>query len=312
MILQIISFPNYRVVPSQYSTFKGSDTGKAIFQAIEKHRLLNVDEETTLIIDKSSCFKRIAQDDPVCRYYRGRVGDIFRIRNTNSVNYRMVVKPTVSSSAKKTLAMEATAELYYKAFNTTIAMLMARQNPDDAKVTDGKRVSQSDMEQIIGNDNYDQLNLDAIPNKHGQLMYVRFINREHKELTFAKLKSSQIMPEIGRIISQYNALQGVVPITDIDDGDLSKKIDIIFIYNNSKGTLIPDLKLSSDFAQLFSVQQLSFDITKYAEQPEFTLLDPNENRAEIRDQYRQNGQVITREDTLDTFNLKENNKIIAI
>ena len=68
------------------------------------------------------------------------------------------------------------------------------------------------------------------------------------------------------------------------------------------------------FAQLFSVQQLSFDITKYAEQPEFTLLDISnkDDRSEIRDQYRQNGQVIKRGDMLDSFNLKENNKVIAI
>ncbi len=312
MILQIISFPNSRAVPSQYSTFKGSDTGEAIYRALEKFHLITVDEDTTLIIDKSSCFKRIAQDDPMCRYYRGRIGDIFRIRNPNSVNYRMVVKPTVSGVVKKTLAMEATAELYYKAFNTAIAMLMARQRPDDAKVTDSLRISQADMEKIIANENYETLSLDTIPNKHGQMMFVRFINREAKDKSFARLKNEYISPEIGRIITLYNALPNVTPVESVDDADLSKKVDIIFIYNNSKGALIPDLKLTSDYAQLFSVQQLSFDITKYAEQPEFTLLDPVVDRAEIRDQYRQNGQVISREDTLDSFNLKENNKIIAI
>lgn len=289
MNIQVVSFPNTKIVGGRFSS---SSTGEDIMAAIQKVKY-PVDAQSTLIIDQDSKLMRIAKDDVICRHFGGRVGDIFRIRDKKRVAYRMVAPIITIDPKVKGAPSEATWNTYYKAYNTVVSMLRDRQRVEDRDKTNSLRITEADAQKIISQGHYSQLDIDGIPNAKGENMYARFIPIDRNALSAAKLRA-----EVADIVETIKASNG---------GPLS----IIIVYNNAKGAALPDLG-EYDEVQLFSAQQLILDVTQHADQPEFTLLDPIVNRDEIRDQYLQNGRVVGRTDTLESVGVKDGTKLIII
>ena len=317
MILQICSFPNTKLVDPK-TVFSGNHTGQHILDLVESNGH-DVDDDTTIIIDHSAQIKHITIDDPVAQYYRARLGDIFRIRDGKSVSYRQVVKQVTlpaSSAPKRAPLRDATPELYFNAYDTVISMIKDRQSQDQHEATDALRISEANMRSLIVGQQWDSISINGLPSKKGQRIYVRFIDKMAKITSINNIKTV-VTDACADCIAHYNnnyggSLSDVTTEDKAEINSLNREIDIIVIFNNTKNLLIPNLGFGTDCYQIFAVQNLSFNVTKYADQPEFTLLDARLHRAELRDIYKQNGRIIGKDGTLESFGLKDNTKLIVI
>jgi hypothetical protein len=104
---------------------------------------------------------------------------------------------------------------------------------------------------------------------------------------------------------------------DIDDEMIlsayAKYADIIIIHNNPTNEVIAVEKThSGTFLQFFSIQQLSFNITKHRDQPRFVLLDPQVDRAELVDIYSLNGIILDPLKKLSDYNITSDVKLVLI
>lgn len=300
MIIQFLSFPN---IPIKKAILKGSEKRQQILQYLSDQQH-PVTDKTMLIVDRSNHFMRIAADDPVSRYYGARPGDIFRVRDPSSLKYRQVVKIPMPEVKQPKTASEADWDIYFKAHNTMLSMLNDRQAPHKKTDLTQYRMDGTTMSSIISQAAYQQLDINGIVDQSSRYVYVRFLDKSHNTLSAPQLKK-QLDMTYDSVVSFHTANEQVPA-----DKRKEKDISVILITNNTKGLALPDI---SENAQVFSVQQLAFNVMEHCDQPEFTLLTADSDIDELREIYAQNGPVLSDdEETLESLGIKDGTKIIVL
>lgn len=285
-------------------------------------------KDASLIVDKNQQFHRIPQDDVVNQYYDGHLGEIYRVNDDRSTRYRIVIPPIPQPAVKgkdRKKYRTATGALYASAYNTVLQMLIdrgcdpeqvARLSLSRAGVTEGYTHGMT-VPGLKSNN--------ILYNWRGKAMYVVFLSPtddtviRRNQTDLKSMLSVQMMD----IAEHYNANHDGDPLPMLSHEDfdveqnpdlavlheLEKRIELVIVYNGETGSkqIVP--KFHPIFFQLFSVQSLSFNITRHVEQPKYELIS---NRDEIREIYAINGRTLESDQTLASYNLRDGVSLIYV
>ena len=327
--IQILALakPNKKITGRGIDQIEHTTTPADILARIAEEYPYLMDTERDLIVDKTASIPRMALNDPVNEYYNGHIGDIYRIVDDSSTRFRMVTGPTVRVKTKTSPFHDVTDGMYYSAYNTILDMLKDRRNEGEETTSEVEveklRIKPMDIVPLFGNNNFDQLNITGIPNRRGQLMYVYFIQMTDErpvsrkrsagaKAPFKELVSSIIKETIDDFNSKNTEQLEMPPAVDERSPQvlaLQERVEIIVVYNNQSNDNLVKLDVP---VQLFSVQQLVFNVTKHVDQPSFYLLDPNKDREEILDVLSLNGLVLDKGHSMSEFNIKDGAKLILL
>jgi hypothetical protein len=335
MHLLVVTYPSLKV-------FDGSiDDSKKVSEIIEQitknTKLKNFDAtDRFLIVDRNQLFHRTPEDDAVNRYYDGRQGEIYRVMDGSSTRYRYVIAPIAGTKDKaKPKQKLVTDSVYALGYDTILSMLSDRgckQSLLDQYSIPKIQMKKHFHDATIHNISIPGLSDDTlIVNKRGRAVYVFFLKRDDGIMVsrrYAELRSNYLVPWVNDIVQHYNSLQkspadqldsNPVGIPDLlDEGansliaKFAEKIEVIVVYNNPVGSPEINPGIPYKFIQLFSIQNLSFNVTKHVDQPCFTLLDSVNDQDEIRDMYAINGRTLSPDETLASYNLREGTRLILI
>jgi len=294
-----------------------------------------------LMVDKNQSFHRIMLDDKANRYYGGRLGEIYRIIDGSSVRYRIVTMPLSQPAVEKKKLIEVTGKEYAMAYENIITMLIDRLAtahgavPGSTAVTSADDVAQFSipratmMKYFAGGSIRDLTIPDLegtvqLTNSRGQAMYVFFLDPQDDILVKRKVKAlyAELVGYMNRVIEHHRKVTGeqLSPIT-VDDFDhaykgsiaqFAAKFELILIYNDPTESPVINTGIDSRFYQTFSVQQMSFLVSKHIDQPHFTLLHPDRDKEEIRNIYAQNGRPLDPNDTLADYSLRDGVRLVLI
>jgi hypothetical protein len=283
-----------------------------------------------LIVDRNQYFHRMPVDDEVNKYYDGKAGEMYRIRDHSSTRYRIVTPPiSMPKDKQKSKVKQVTGILYASAYDTLLVMLADRGCDADIlgkfSIPRAKMLDYYESNNISGITIPDLSKNDILVNHRDHAVYVVFISPDIDVMTsrrYSDLKT-KLSAWMDEIINHYNRITGSVlahvSSDDIDEdadggalAEFTNKIEIIIVYNNDKGgtEMVPDLK--HKFYQAFPVQNLSFNVTKHIEQPVFTMLNSIKDRAEIRNMYAINGRTLASDETLASYGLREGVRLMLV
>lgn len=314
--IQISALPNIKITGPHIdvvdlATVKPVD----IIANIKKSYKSLSDRELDLIVDKSSSIPRITVNDPVNQYFNGRPGDIYRIVDDSSTRFRMVSGTSLADKQKPSPYREVTANMYLSAYNTILDMLKDRRNETDED--ESKEVDSLRLSSVL---NFDDLKIEGILNRRGQYMYVYYLQNADDGQASKKRSNGAKAPFKAKIkefidmsIEHYN--HNINPANELKSPETNEElrafvdtIELVIVYNNQKNE---NFKLEMP-VQIFSIQQLAFNVTKHIDQPTFYLLDPVKDRKEILDVLSLNGLVLEQGKTLADYNIKEGTKFLLI
>lgn len=285
-------------------------------------------EGRVLIIDKNQNFHRIPVDDPVNRYFDGRQGEIYRIVDS-SVRYRIVIPPIPASKEKgKTKEKRVSDSVYASAYENILTMLSDRKCNQDTlaqfslpkqKIIQLYRTGSLDSLSIPGMDSTVQL-----INGRKRAVYVFFLGPHEDVLTSRRgteLKGL-LLNWMNEVITHHAKVTGE-QMTLIDRDMLitgssdevvafAKRFELIIIYNNPTEKAEIAAGIEPKFYQAFPVQNLAFVVTNHVDQPNFTLLDGNTDREEIRNMYAQNGRILEGDKSLNSYSLRDGIRLMLI
>lgn len=283
-------------------------------------------DNAKLIVDRNQQFHQISYDDIVNQYYDGHIGEIYRISDDRSTRYRIIVPasslppmPKEEAKDRKTY-QRATGALYASAYNTVLQMLIDR-GCDPEKVALSSMSRAGVIEGYTHGFTVPSLKAsDILYNWRGKAVYVVFLSPtdetviRNNQTDLKSMLTTQIMD----IAEHYNEHHSGNPLPglsheDFDDPQvlqaLAKKIEVVIVYNGETGgkQIVP--KFHPVFFQLFSVQKLSFNITRHADQPKFELIS---DRDEIREIYAISGRTLEPDHTLSSYNLRNGVSLIYV
>jgi hypothetical protein len=231
----------------------------------------------------------------------------------------------VENKLKGSPTKDVTSDTYYAAYNTILDMLVDR-GADQASV-DSLRRTPSQIKTIFDSNQLDQLNIGHFENKRGQYMYVYFLDIDNQALVKKRSGSGKSLPQdiiniTNDTVATYNSRTGsslvqanVLDPKSADHQTFMNKVEVIIVFNNKNNETILKLEGSQSLpVQIFSAQQLVFNITRHADQPSFFLLDPKDisDRAEILDVLSLNGLVLEGDKTLGDYNIRDGAKLILV
>lgn len=323
MDLYITELPLRKILKTAQSSFKSDDTVQDALDRIESTGIDTTGRK--LIIDRSILLSAISSKDPVNQYYRGTIGDIYRIDDVNGVRYRRVAKGDMQQTQNKinSAPSQDVPGSYFKAYETLITMLTDRRctlnssnSSNSSNSLSSLRKKLSDMKQTVES-NISQLNIKGLKDRNDRDVYVVFMAHDNYILTTRQkagiISGNPVVVDIIKDIATKHNLEQF----DIDDeaklNAYAKYADIIIVYNNPTNEHVTIEKThSGTFLQFFSVQQLSFNITKHRDQPTFYLLDPKADRKELVDIYSLNGIILDTDKKLSDYKITSDTKLILI
>jgi hypothetical protein len=325
MHILVGTYPQRRLFEGKVDPSKTID--EIIADVTSKHPEFD-SEGRKLIIDRNQNFHRITTVDAICQYYNGRLGEMFRITDGSAVRYRIVVPPVPMSKEKgKAKEKRVTSNIYSSAYENILTMLQDRG-------CDPEHLTQFAMprEQLAlhyEQGTIDNLSIPGLESDSPQLYdsrrraaYVFFLNPADDVIISRRgaVYRGMLVDYMNNVITHHNSVttsnMPKYTIDDLTDDALMKefadKFEIIMIHSNplSKSEYDPGIK--PKFYQAFPVQNLSFVVNKHFDQPEFTLLDPDHDRDEIRNMYAQNGRILESDKTLASYGLRDNIRLFLI
>lgn len=315
MNLHITELPLRKLLKASKSSFNIDDTVQTVLDTLSQYTEI---ADRQLLIDRSILLAVITSKDPINQYYRGTVGDVYRIVDTNAVRYRRVGKGDMQQTQNKVNAAPAQDLLssYYRAYETLITMLTDRQCTYMSS-TDLASLRKTPAEIKSKLENISQLNIDHVKDRHGRSVHVVFMASENNILTTRQragiINGNAPLLSIIKELTQKYDLEDFEFDNEASLASYGKYADIIVIYNNPTNETISIEKThSGTFLQFFSIQQLAFNITKHRDQPIFTLLDPIKDRKEIVDVYSLNGVILDPSKKLSDYKITSDTKLILI
>jgi DNA-directed RNA polymerase subunit H (RpoH/RPB5) len=320
--IQISALPNVKITGPGIDVVDLSSVRPAdILSNIKKDKTYKAfaERELDLIVDKSSSIPRITINDPVNQYFNGRPGDIYRIVDDSATRFRMVAGTSVVDKKKTSPYREVTENMYLSAYNTILDMLKDRRNEGD---DDDSEVDKLRLSSIAS---FDDLKIEGILRRSDkyadQYMYVYYLQNADDSQSGKKRSNGAKGPFKAKVkefmeaaIAHYNEnlnskkVKLVNPETAEDLRIFMENIELIIVFNNQNNETF---KLDMP-AQIFSIQQLAFNVVKHIDQPTFYLLDPVKDRKEILDVLSLNGLVLEKSKTLADYNIKEGTKFLLI
>lgn len=294
-------------------------------------------EDKMLIVDKSSKLTRIMTTDPVNLWFNGRIGDIYRITGNSTMRYRRVVpyRSTTRTKSRKSNPnkhSEATNKLYFKAHNSVIDMIRARQGlaEDQPSVIDKHRRSFDEVTKMFNDDTLEELNISTnkhfITNSRGQRIFVYYLSKTDDSPSskgtkaFVKL-ANDICTEVTETYNSHPATRikleppSISNVTSPQSKKFAEHVEIIVVYNNeTNGAPVSSKLPHNSFIQFFPVQRLMMDITKHVDQPHFHLLNPQDkvDRKQIREIYALNGKLLDPSRKLSSYGFKDSVSLFYI
>lgn len=293
------------------------------------------DPSISLVLITSDSFARILDTDPMCMWYGGAEGELFRITGNTGIKYRKVVRTPSESKSKKeknnpNKFSPASKSLYVAAYKSVMVMLSDRQGGDEAsdeQKTNLVRLTASEdeiMEHFDGN-NLPSLDIKnpelPLLSRRGKYMFVYFLKHDDTSLTGTPKNYDEFMYDLVQsTVESYNAIQGVQPLrapADMDElkaSPIGEKIEIIIIYNNDKNQTPVPIKTNSHipYVTYFAAQQIPMALSRHCEQPSFLLLTPTlqQDRQELREIYTMHGITLDLSMTVEQLNLKSNSRLV--
>jgi hypothetical protein len=252
-----------------------------------------------LFFDGSGRITRIGFEDPINLYFGGQENDIYRIEDSTSMRYRIVYNITdkiVPRDVKKTVAPLSPEEMLLRA-KKTLGELYS-----DRRYT----LNVSDEESLI---------FEGVHVNNQRRLFTVLVELEYMKKNIGHLLKSEMMVEVlSRIKERYPSLQEFdYEKIEQSCAEYAKWANIIVIFDNPAKVNLPvKLKHHHAFLQFFPIQQMQFNISRHVSQPKMTLLDRNENREEILELYRLNGEELCPDKTLGDYNLSPDTKLIII
>lgn len=339
MQLQIVTYPNKKVLSKD---FPDDSTVDDVLKDITGETGVNTDG-MSLIVDKSSLFMRIPEDDETNRYYNGQLGEIYRILDgsarhladdtTDVTRYRMVMRPVPTTKEKsKHRYNKVTPELYTSAHETLLTMLKDRG-------CDATEVDKYAMDLVQMRQEYDNLGSYTVPsvyddsppliNHRGKCVYAAYLSPDNEIMTTRKAGPfcrEFVVPLANSAITHYNKVVAVSEddqLESIDQKELldsrnenmirfTERIELILVFNNAYCATVLKTGIPHKCLQAFSVQSLSFNITQHVYQSKFTLLNLDTHRDELRDIYALNGRILDPRKTLKSYHLRSSAKLVLL
>lgn len=287
------------------------------------------DSDRRLIIDRAQSFHRIPVDDPVNLYYDGKVGEMYRIMDGSSTRYRLVVPPFIVSKDKvKPKEKSVNGVMYANGYDTMLTLLADRGC--DKQILAKYAISKEKVLEYYSKGNIHSMTLpdmqtsDLLTNYRGQAVYVFFLPPLDDSMTSKRVSDflkGPLLDYANSAVAHFN-MASKSNLATLAAEDLrkttgaiqafAKNISIILVYNNAKGATELDPGMRTRIYQGFAIQNLAFNITRHIDQPEFTLLNIDDHRDEIRDMYAINGRTLSAEATIGSYGLKDGAKLILI
>jgi hypothetical protein len=345
MNVQLLAVPNKRLTLSKVAL---STTPAELLAKLDADypELLIGPLNRVIITNRSNTLKSIAANDVVNRWYNGQMGDIYRILDDSSTNYRKVVgerelRPkSKPGEIRSKIYGPLTSVSLYHAHRHSLRMLSYRlgYEPGTAEpgVTDRTidlvaelapyRKDQAQILEIQKTGKFDQLNVLHLPMRRGKVAYV-YWNVTDSAALLAKKRTKPFIAVVNSLLTRaatdYNRMASdqpslVVPKITAEGTDddaamrqFMERIELIVIVNNDdNGSYLPKVDLP---LQIFTVQELSYDPIAHVDQPSWYLLDPNnkKNRDEILAQLAMDGPIL-KADTPISEQVAENTPLLII
>lgn len=326
MHIQVVTYPQRKLFEGKVDP---SQTVDEIIQYITKSHPEFDTEGRVLIIDRNQNFHRIPVEDAICQHYNGRLGEIYRVTDGSAVRYRIVAPTVVLSKDKgKPKEKRVTSDIYAAAYENILTMLQDRgcdsdllsrfSIPRDQLMTHFQQGTISNLT-IPGLERDDP----QLQDSRGRAVYVFFLSPEDDVIISRRGANyrTNLLSYMNEVSKHHNmnTTGEKVPEYDVNDlqdealmNDFASKFEIVMVYSNpfSKTEYNPGIK--PKFYQAFPVQNLSFVVTQHVDQPEFTLLDPNRDKLEIRNIYAQNGRMLEGDKLFESYGLRDNVRLMLI
>lgn len=337
MKLNVTTSPNLKLKGPGIDNVEPELTiGELIKNIVTKYPHLETEGQTIIYIHDKDTFARIYDTDPVNMWYAGDIGDIYRITNSSTMRYRMVVKATPESKSKKeknnpNKFSKATAETYFKAHNSIIDMLRDRQglSPEQPSTVDNYRYDKGTVKSHFSSNRLDLLEIkdDAfIVNRRGKRMFVFYLDANDDILLGGKKNAfwDLVQNYTIKAADSFNSNKAVkvkltppepAATTSADAVKFAEYVEIIIVYNNDENaTPITSKVPKIPYMQFFSIQSIPMSLPHHVEQPEFHLLIPKntDERNEIRGMYRIHGMELDHSATIADCSLRSGSHLFFI
>lgn len=335
----VTTFPGIHLKGKGIDEVDSSQTIGSVIANIRTHPVYSRlpssgDPGISLVLITSDSFARIMDTDPICMWFGGSEGEIFRITGNTGIKYRKVVRAPAEPKSKKVKNnpekfSTVSSDLYVAAYKSVIVMLMDRQGEDATEEQKSNLVrltaTSDEVRTHFTNNNLPDLNIGTptlpIISRRGRYMFVYFLKHDDGTVTSTPKNYDETIFSIVRsTVDSYNSIAGVTQLKQPSDMDelkssgIGDKVEIIVVYNNDKNQTPVPVKTNSNvsYVTCFAAQQIPIALSRHCEQPAFLLLTPllDQDRKELREIYTMHGVTLDQSMTIEQHNLKSNSRLV--